>query len=69
MSGDIVEHIDVMLAVILIKMQSLYTRRRRRLLLVRCRPEESIACLEVLQELLLTLQLPELERIWLKHDF
>ena len=41
----------------------------RRLLLVRCRPEESIACLEVLQELLLTLQLPELERIWLKHDF
>ena len=41
----------------------------RRLLLVRCRPEESIACLEVLKELLLTLQLPELERIWLKHDF
>jgi hypothetical protein len=65
----------------------------RRLLLVRCRPDESLvrlaiiksararldafdgdvrlgkACLEALQELLLVVELPELERIWLKHDF
>jgi len=40
----------------------------RRLLLLRRRPNESQACLEVLEHLMLHVELPELERMWLKHD-
>ena len=40
----------------------------RRLLLVRRRPSESQACLELLECLMLQVELPELERVWLKHD-
>ena len=41
----------------------------KRLLLAHRVPGETVAILEVLRQLLLTVDLPELERLWLRHDF
>jgi len=41
----------------------------KRLLLASRVPGETLAILEVLRQLLLTVDLPELERLWLRHDF
>ncbi len=41
----------------------------KRLLLAHRVPGETLAILEVLRQLLLTVDLPELERLWLRHDF
>ena len=41
----------------------------KQLLLAHRVPGETVAILEVLRQLLLTVDLPELERLWLRHDF
>jgi hypothetical protein len=40
----------------------------RSILLVQRRTKESLACLQVLKEILLNIPLSELENIWFKHD-